>query len=178
MRREVFSFAACVLTAAVLVAGCGRSGSGTDSKLLAAGASAIANSGCEACHMVGAEGNPGPGPSLTTIGKQLSPAEITSALDDPRPPMPSFKNLPPRQFKAIVAYLASLKSRQDVIAVADADVPHPVSLPISAALCSDEKLVYPYLIARLNAQRATRQERAMFRQLAGMIGSTLRACRH
>jgi hypothetical protein len=92
--------------------------------------------------MIGAEGNPGPGPSLTTIGARLSVAEITRALDDSSSPMPSFRELPAGVFRPIVVYLASLKSRRDVITVAGSPVASG-SIPLSrAVVCKDGKVLY------------------------------------
>jgi hypothetical protein len=163
---------------AALVAGCGSTTTSTDHRLLAAGASAIADSGCEACHMIGADGNPGPGPGLTTIGARLSAAQITEALDDPTAPMPSFKYLPPRDFKAIVAYLASLKARRDVIAVAGPSAAQPTPLPISPALCKYQKLVYSTVIARLNTHTTNPQTRAGLKQIAEALRRAVhQACR-
>jgi len=69
----------------------------------------IAQSGCEACHTIGENGNPGPGPNLTTIGSRLPPQGIARTLVDPTAPMPSFKNLPPKKFDAVVEFLSQLK---------------------------------------------------------------------
>jgi hypothetical protein len=66
-------------------------------------------SGCLACHRIGDDGNPGPGPSLTHIGAKLSAPEIEHALRDPKAPMPSFKHLPARRFKALVEFLSELR---------------------------------------------------------------------
>jgi hypothetical protein len=87
-----------------------------DTALIRAGALVVAQSGCEACHQIGDQGNDGPGPVLSTVGARLSVAAITRALDKPRQPMPSFEALPPQQHKAVIAYLASLRSTHDVIA--------------------------------------------------------------
>jgi len=69
----------------------------------------IAQSGCEACHTIGNNGNPGPGPNLTHIASRLPPQGIARTLVDPTAPMPSFKNLPPTKFKAAVEFLSQLK---------------------------------------------------------------------
>jgi menaquinol-cytochrome c reductase cytochrome b/c subunit len=70
------------------------------------GAQVLLRSGCLACHRVGASGNHGPGPSLTRVGARLDARSIARVLIDPRPPMPSFRRLPPAQRRALVAYLA------------------------------------------------------------------------
>jgi quinol---cytochrome c reductase cytochrome c subunit, bacillus type len=69
----------------------------------------IAQSGCEACHTIGENGNPGPGPNLSTIGSRLPPQGIARTLVNPTAPMPSFKNLPPKKFDAVVEFLSQLK---------------------------------------------------------------------
>ncbi|MFI4992086.1 MAG: c-type cytochrome [Solirubrobacterales bacterium] len=68
-----------------------------------------AQSGCLACHRIGQTGNHGPGPNLTHIGSKLSGHSIEHALIDPTAPMPSFKNLPPAKFKAVVEFLSELR---------------------------------------------------------------------
>ncbi len=70
---------------------------------------AIAESGCEACHTIGSNGNPGPGPELTAIGARIPAKGIAKTLVNPTYPMPSFKRLPPKKFEAIVYFLSQLK---------------------------------------------------------------------
>ena len=103
--------------AAVLLAGCGGGAQSPRASpaLEKAGAVVVAQSGCEACHRIGDQGNDGPGPALTTVGARLSRASLVHALDDPREPMPSFAALPPSQHKAVIAYLVSLRSARSVI---------------------------------------------------------------
>ena len=74
-----------------------------------AGKLVVGQSGCLACHVIGDNGNNGPGPVLTQIGSTVPEAQIASTLRNPTPPMPSFKNLPPEKFKAVVAFLSQLK---------------------------------------------------------------------
>jgi ubiquinol-cytochrome c reductase cytochrome b subunit/menaquinol-cytochrome c reductase cytochrome b/c subunit len=74
-----------------------------------AGKLAVAQSGCEACHKIGDNGNSGPGPNLTHIGSRLPSAAIARTLVNPQAPMPSFKNLPPQKFNAIVNFLSQSK---------------------------------------------------------------------
>ena len=74
-----------------------------------AGAAVVGESGCLACHQLGENGNNGPGPVLTHIGSLLEPAQIASTLRNPTPPMPSFKNLPPQKFNAVVGFLSELQ---------------------------------------------------------------------
>ena len=74
-----------------------------------AGKLVVAQSGCLACHKLGDNGNDGPGPQLTHIGARLPANGIARTLVNPQAPMPSFKNLPPEKFKAVVAFLSQLK---------------------------------------------------------------------
>lgn len=74
-----------------------------------AGRTAVAQSGCLACHRIGQSGNPGPGQNLTHIGSKLSPAQIEHAIIDARAPMPSFKGLPARKLHDIVRFLSLLR---------------------------------------------------------------------
>ncbi|MGH2859934.1 MAG: c-type cytochrome [Solirubrobacteraceae bacterium] len=76
-----------------------------------AGEVIIGESGCEGCHLIGANGNNGPGPPLTQIGARRSAAAIASTLKNPTAPMPSFANMAqtsPKEFKDLVTFLASL----------------------------------------------------------------------
>jgi quinol---cytochrome c reductase cytochrome c subunit, bacillus type len=69
----------------------------------------VAQSGCEACHQIGENGNNGPGPVLTHIASRLPGEGIRRTLENPTAPMPSFKNLPPKKLAAIVDFLSQLK---------------------------------------------------------------------
>jgi quinol---cytochrome c reductase cytochrome c subunit, bacillus type len=70
----------------------------------------VANqSGCGACHKFGEAGNAGPGPDMSKIGERLGPAAIARTLRSPTAPMPSYKDLPPEKFDALVDYLAALR---------------------------------------------------------------------
>jgi ubiquinol-cytochrome c reductase cytochrome b subunit/menaquinol-cytochrome c reductase cytochrome b/c subunit len=69
----------------------------------------VAQSGCEACHVIGENGNAGPGPVLTHVGARLPSGAIARTLVNPTAPMPSFKNLPPKKFNAVVNFLEALK---------------------------------------------------------------------
>jgi quinol-cytochrome oxidoreductase complex cytochrome b subunit len=73
------------------------------------GRSVVAQSGCEACHKIGGNGNDGPGPELTQIGSRLPAEAIARTLVNPTQPMPSFAALPPKQFAAAVYFLSNLK---------------------------------------------------------------------
>jgi quinol---cytochrome c reductase cytochrome c subunit, bacillus type len=71
---------------------------------------AVANqSGCGACHKFGEAGNHGPGPDMTEIGAKLPRDAISRTLRTPTAPMPSYKDLPPEKFNALVDYLQALR---------------------------------------------------------------------
>jgi menaquinol-cytochrome c reductase cytochrome b/c subunit len=74
-----------------------------------AGKKVVAQSGCLACHKLGDNGNAGPGPDLTHIASRIPRQAIARTLVNPTAPMPSFKNLPPKKFTAIVNFLSQLK---------------------------------------------------------------------
>jgi ubiquinol-cytochrome c reductase cytochrome b subunit/menaquinol-cytochrome c reductase cytochrome b/c subunit len=72
----------------------------------------VGESGCLACHVLGDNGNNGPGPVLTNIGSILRPGAIADTLRNPTPPMPSFKSLErsdPAKFNALVNFLSELQ---------------------------------------------------------------------
>jgi menaquinol-cytochrome c reductase cytochrome b/c subunit len=76
-----------------------------------AGEVVVGQSGCLACHVIGANGNNGPGPDLTNVGSILRPDAIASTLRNPTAPMPSFSGLAsqyPRKFQDLVNFLAML----------------------------------------------------------------------
>jgi menaquinol-cytochrome c reductase cytochrome b/c subunit len=73
------------------------------------GQQVAAQSGCLACHKIGENGNGGPGPPLTEIANRLPKQAIARTLINPTAPMPSFKDLPPEKFNALVTYLSTLK---------------------------------------------------------------------
>ncbi len=77
-----------------------------------AGEMVVGQSGCLACHVIGANGNNGPGPNLTKIGLLLRPGAIASTLRNPTSPMPSFADLAkqyPDKFNDLVNFLAMLQ---------------------------------------------------------------------
>jgi ubiquinol-cytochrome c reductase cytochrome b subunit/menaquinol-cytochrome c reductase cytochrome b/c subunit len=74
-----------------------------------AGKLVAAQSGCLACHVVGENGNDGPGPPLTEIGARLPAQAIERTLQNPTAPMPSFAGLPPEKLNNLVAFLSSLR---------------------------------------------------------------------
>ena len=72
----------------------------------------VGQSGCEACHVIGENGNNGPGPVLTHVGSRLPAQAIASTLRNPTPPMPSFANLAqtqPQKFMDLVEFLSLLE---------------------------------------------------------------------
>jgi mono/diheme cytochrome c family protein len=70
----------------------------------------VAQSGCLACHKIGENGNDGPGPELTEIGDKLAKAALLRTLENPTAPMPSYAGMPEEKKKALVDFLASLRS--------------------------------------------------------------------
>jgi len=68
-----------------------------------------AQSGCLACHKFNENGNDGPGPNLTKIGSRLPKEAIARTLQNPTAPMPSYKNMAPDKFNALVTFLYQLK---------------------------------------------------------------------
>jgi menaquinol-cytochrome c reductase cytochrome b/c subunit len=77
-----------------------------------AGKLVVGESGCLACHVIGENGNNGPGPPLTKVGDKLRPGAIASTLINPTAPMPSFKQLSeqsPQKFQNLVNFLSELR---------------------------------------------------------------------
>lgn len=74
-----------------------------------AGKQVAAQSGCLACHKFGENGNDGPGPPLSEIADRLPKQAIARTLINPTAPMPSFQDLPPEKFNALVDFLATQK---------------------------------------------------------------------
>jgi ubiquinol-cytochrome c reductase cytochrome b subunit/menaquinol-cytochrome c reductase cytochrome b/c subunit len=77
-----------------------------------AGEDVVGESGCLACHVLGDNGNNGPGPPLTHIGSILRPDAIASTLRNPTAPMPSFAGLAnqtPKKFQNLVTFLSELQ---------------------------------------------------------------------
>jgi menaquinol-cytochrome c reductase cytochrome b/c subunit len=77
-----------------------------------AGEDVVGDSGCLACHVLGDNGNNGPGPPLTHIGSILRPDAIASTLRNPTAPMPSFSSLAandPKKFQNLVTFLSELQ---------------------------------------------------------------------
>ena len=77
-----------------------------------AGEVVVGESGCLGCHVIGDNGNNGPGPPLTHIGSILRPGAIASTIRNPTAPMPSFANLAkasPKKFADLVQFLSMLQ---------------------------------------------------------------------
>lgn len=66
-------------------------------------------SGCLACHTIGVQGNPGPGPDLTRIGSMLDREQLLRSLRSPRPPMPSFRFISSQRLADLVSFLQALR---------------------------------------------------------------------
>jgi menaquinol-cytochrome c reductase cytochrome b/c subunit len=73
-----------------------------------AGKDVAAQSGCLACHKIGENGNNGPGPELTEIGRRLPREAIARSLEVGPGVMPAYSNLPPQKFNQLTDFLASL----------------------------------------------------------------------
>jgi menaquinol-cytochrome c reductase cytochrome b/c subunit len=77
-----------------------------------AGEVVVGESGCLGCHVIGDNGNNGPGPPLTHIGEIVRPGAIASTLRNPTAPMPSFKGMAtqtPKKFEDLVQFLSMLQ---------------------------------------------------------------------
>jgi ubiquinol-cytochrome c reductase cytochrome b subunit/menaquinol-cytochrome c reductase cytochrome b/c subunit len=74
-----------------------------------AGELIVGQSGCLACHVIGSNGNDGPGPNLTHVAKKVPQQGIAQTLINPTPPMPSFAGLPQDKFNTLVAFLSELQ---------------------------------------------------------------------
>jgi len=87
--------------------------SAADQRKFLAGRTLVAESGCLACHQIGAAGaHGGPGPNLGDVGNQLRPSAIAGALRHPPAPMPSFRGLSrqfPKRFRALIYFLSELR---------------------------------------------------------------------
>jgi len=77
-----------------------------------AGEIVVGESGCLGCHVIGDNGNNGPGPPLTHIGSIRAAGAIASTLKNPTAPMPSFASMAqnsPKKFEDLVTFLSSLR---------------------------------------------------------------------
>jgi menaquinol-cytochrome c reductase cytochrome b/c subunit len=75
---------------------------------LNAGKDVFGQSGCGACHKIGENGNDGPGPDLTEIGRRLPREAIARSLEVGPGIMPSYQDLPQKKQDDLTAFLASL----------------------------------------------------------------------
>ena len=73
------------------------------------GADFVAQSGCLACHRVGAHGNDGVGPTLTGVGERLSLLEIERALLNGPGIMPSYSDASREEIEAAARFIALLR---------------------------------------------------------------------
>jgi ubiquinol-cytochrome c reductase cytochrome b subunit/menaquinol-cytochrome c reductase cytochrome b/c subunit len=69
----------------------------------------VGQSGCLACHVIGSNGNDGPGPNLTHVASRVPQQQLASTLINPTPPMPSFAGLPKNKFNTLVSFLSELQ---------------------------------------------------------------------
>jgi menaquinol-cytochrome c reductase cytochrome b/c subunit len=86
--------------------------SASQATVFRAGEDVVGESGCLACHVIGDNGNNGPGPPLTHIGSIRRTDAIASTLRNPTAPMPSFAGLAnnsPKKFQDLVTFLSELQ---------------------------------------------------------------------
>jgi menaquinol-cytochrome c reductase cytochrome b/c subunit len=76
------------------------------------GKEVAAQSGCLACHIFEENGNDGPGPELTEIGRRLPREAIVRSLQVGPGIMPSYSNLPPEKLNKLADFLASLNGQE------------------------------------------------------------------
>jgi ubiquinol-cytochrome c reductase cytochrome b subunit/menaquinol-cytochrome c reductase cytochrome b/c subunit len=69
----------------------------------------VGQTGCLACHVIGSNGNDGPGPNLTHVASRVPQQQIASTLINPTSPMPSFAGLPKDKFNTLVSFLSELQ---------------------------------------------------------------------
>jgi mono/diheme cytochrome c family protein len=74
-----------------------------------AGKEVVAQTGCLACHRLGENGNPGPGPELTDIGARIPRNAILRSLLAGPGIMPSFQDLGKKKLNEVADFLASLQ---------------------------------------------------------------------
>ncbi len=119
-RRPVASSAGCltIIAMAFLTYVGASAGPPTEIDLatkpeLEAGKNVVLSSGCLGCHVIGDNGNHGPGPELTEIGVRRSAAAIERSLRVGPDLMPSYSNLDADQFDDLVAYVSSLRGEDE-----------------------------------------------------------------
>jgi menaquinol-cytochrome c reductase cytochrome b/c subunit len=74
-----------------------------------AGKEVVAQTGCLACHRLGENGNPGPGPELTDIGARIPRNAILRSLLAGPGIMPMFQDLGKKKLNEVADFLASLQ---------------------------------------------------------------------
>jgi menaquinol-cytochrome c reductase cytochrome b/c subunit len=72
------------------------------------GKEVVASAGCLACHLVGENGNDGPGPELTHIAEKIPRAAIIRSLNVGPGIMPSYTGLSEKKLNEAADFLASL----------------------------------------------------------------------
>ncbi len=75
-----------------------------------AGKEVAESSNCLACHKFAESGSSGPGPDLTTVGSRYDVEQLHKILDNPPSPMPSYRDMPASDKRALVEFLAQLKN--------------------------------------------------------------------
>jgi menaquinol-cytochrome c reductase cytochrome b/c subunit len=83
--------------------------SASQKQTFTAGELIVGQSGCLACHVLGGNGNDGPGPNLTHVASKVPQQQLAATLINPTPPMPSFSTLPKDKFNTLVAFLSQLQ---------------------------------------------------------------------
>ena len=77
-----------------------------------AGKQITASQGCLGCHVIGENGNDGPGPELTEIGAKIPREAIARSLEVGPGIMPSYQGLSPQKQDDLTAFLASLNGEE------------------------------------------------------------------
>jgi quinol---cytochrome c reductase cytochrome c subunit, bacillus type len=72
-----------------------------------AGKEVVAQSGCGACHLIGENGNNGPGPELTHIGARIPRAAILRSLEIGPGIMPAYKDLSQKKLDDLADFLSA-----------------------------------------------------------------------
>ncbi len=71
------------------------------------GAEVVGQSGCLACHLLGENGNNGPGPELTHIAQKIPRAAIVRSVHIGPGIMPSYRDLSPKKLNQLADFLSS-----------------------------------------------------------------------
>jgi len=70
----------------------------------------VLQAGCLACHVIAGQGNGVLGGDLSDVGSRLPRAVIAATLRSPVVPMPSYRALPSKALRALVAFLVALRA--------------------------------------------------------------------